>query len=187
MLVQPGTGDDVQMLKAGILEIGDVFVVNKADLDGVDRTVHDLREMIRTRADYTPGGGSHAEGASQSATSDESWEPQVVETVATNNEGVDDLIDLLVDHADFLDASGERSRRARRRYAEEIRTLLRAKTRRLTERSIEAHGGIDELAAAIERRETDPYTATDELIEPIETCFEQQIRTVDDKESKSRE
>lgn len=173
VLVPPGTGDDIQMLKAGIFEIGDVFVVNKADLSGADRIVKELREMIRTREDYTPErNGTTGIDRSIDRTATE-WEPQVVETVASAGEGVGELVSVLQEHADYLADSGKRTERARRRYAEEITTHLREDLHRLTAREIDAQGGLDDLAAAVTRRETDPYTIVDELIAPIEECVDQ--------------
>jgi LAO/AO transport system kinase len=176
VLVPPGSGDDVQMLKAGILEIGDVFVVNKADLPGADSTVKELREMIETREDYTVGQYDDAGfgTAIESKTDGETgWEPQLVETVADSGEGVDDLIDLLDEHSEYLDESGKREKRAHMRYAEEIRTLLREDTRRLMAQEVDAQGGIDAFAEAVMQRETDPYTIADELLSPVEDCLEE--------------
>jgi LAO/AO transport system kinase len=176
VLVPPGSGDDVQMLKAGILEIGDVFVVNKADLPGADSTVKELREMIETREDYTAGqydDGGIGTAMESKTDGDTGWEPQLIETVANDGEGVDELIALLDEHSKYLDESGKREKRAHLRYAEEIRTLLREDARHLMAREIDAHGGIDAFAEAVMQRETDPYTVADELISPIENCLEE--------------
>src|SRR6056297_1836000 len=111
VLVQPGSGDDVQMLKAGILEIGDVFVVNKADMDGAQRTVAELEEMIHMRENPAAGlnTGHHGpvdeEEMREVALDDpdeEAWDARVVETVATDATGVDELIETLADHAAWL-------------------------------------------------------------------------------------
>ena len=191
VLVPPGSGDDVQMLKAGILEIGDVFVVNKADLPGADRTVQELREMIETRNDYTADEAAHhgeeadpvieaagSAGATPAdADADEAeWEPRLIETVANSGEGVGELIEIFDEHARYLEESGERERRARVRYAEEVRTLLREDTNRLLEREIERRGGLDALVDRIVDRETDPYSVADDLIAPLEECVEDRER-----------
>lgn len=183
VLVPPGSGDDIQMLKAGIFEIGDVFVVNKADLSGADRTVKELREMIRTRDDYTSG-GSEATGIDSAIDrTDTEWEPQVIETVANSGEGVEEFVSVLQEHADYLLDSGKRTQRARQRYAQEIRTHLQEDLRHLTAQEIDAHGGLEDLVEAVTRRETDPYTIVDELIAPIEECIEQRA----DREGNDRE
>jgi len=196
VLVPPGSGDDVQMLKAGILEIGDVFVVNKADLPGADRTVRELREMIETRNDYTADeAGHHGEeadaaigSASAAVEGDDGWDPRLLETVANTGEGVEELIEAFDEHARYLDESGEREERARMRYAEEIRTLLREDANRLLEGELERRGGVDALVEAIVERETDPYTVADELIAPIEACVEERPDDADgDGDSEPRE
>jgi LAO/AO transport system kinase len=181
VLVPPGSGDDVQMLKAGILEIGDVFVVNKADLPGSDRTVMELREMIDTRNDYTQAADHHGvDAASEAAaveamareTDEEGWTPRVVETVAEDATGVDDLIETLADHATYLEESGKGEERARQRYAEEIRTLLREDVNQLVAGELRARGGIEAYVERVLDRETDPYAVADELVAPIEECVE---------------
>ncbi|WP_336361314.1 methylmalonyl Co-A mutase-associated GTPase MeaB [Haladaptatus sp. ZSTT2] len=152
VLVPPASGDDIQMLKAGILEIGDVFVVNKADLDGADRTVQELKEMIHMRD------------------SDDEWEPLVVETVAKTGEGIEEFLSVLEDHYEHLETSGLLDEKARTRYAEEIRALLRADMGTLIAGEIAEQGGIDSLVDEVVAREADPYTIADRIMEPIEDC-----------------
>jgi LAO/AO transport system kinase len=208
VLVQPGSGDDVQMLKAGILEIGDVFVVNKADMEGTNRTVAELEEMVHLRenprASLDTGhhghgggqqghGGHHGHGASngrnEEASSgeghgdhgdhepdedDEGWTPAIVETVATKGEGVDELVETLESHRDYLVESGLREEKARTRYAEEIRQLLRSDVNGLLEDELERRGGAAALARRVLARETDPYAVADDLVEPIRECVERE-------------
>jgi len=177
VLVQPGSGDDVQMLKAGILEIGDVFVVNKADMDGASTTVSDLREMLHMREGATAAGAGH-HGAGTAVESDanaddesaDTWDPQIVETVATEGEGVTDLIDALDAHYDHLRSTGELDRRARTRTAEEIRQLLRADAADLLEGEIDRLGGMTTLIDEVRARETDPYTVADRILTPLADC-----------------
>ena len=196
VLFPPGSGDDVQMLKAGILEIADLFVVNKADLAGADRTVQELTEMLRmgdgspTAGHHGPdamadraGGNDSADGRDDSDTDgdegdsggvgdgdEDEWEPRIVETVANTGEGVDDLIAALADHREYLVATGERERQARQRYAAEVRTLLREDVHQLLAEEIEARGGIEAAVDRILARETDPYTVADEVIAPVADC-----------------
>jgi LAO/AO transport system kinase len=184
VLVQPGSGDDVQMLKAGILEIADVFVVNKADLDGADRTVQELNEMLQLRDDdggRTANGhhaGHHADSAEavalQRTETENSWMPPIVEAVATRGEGVEEYVDALSEHRSHLEATGELDAKARARYAEEIRTLLREDTADLLTEEITARGGIDELVASVTAGETDPYEIADSVLTPIADCARQQ-------------
>jgi LAO/AO transport system kinase len=105
VVVNPGWGDGVQAVKAGLLEIGDVFVVNKADRDGVDATVRDLVSMLH-----------HAP--------DESWVPPVLETVATEDRGVDALVAAIREHRVVLEASGDLTELREQRIADEIRALV---------------------------------------------------------------
>jgi LAO/AO transport system kinase len=182
VLVQPGSGDDVQMLKAGILEIGDVFVVNKADMPSADRTVAELEEMIHMRNDPTANLdlGHHGfdepetPSAGDDESDDDSWTPQVVKTIAKDGEGIDDLVDLLAEHRTYLEETGRLEAKARMRYAEEIRQLLREDTAELLEEELERRGGVEAYAASVYDRETDPYTVADELIQPIADCVEEQ-------------
>jgi LAO/AO transport system kinase len=165
VLLQPGSGDAVQTLKAGILEIADVLVVNKADLAGVDRLVADLQEMVELGSEA----GSHRIADADSGAA---WTPLIVETVATEGEGVEDLLAVIDEHGGFLAESGLDSEKARTRHAETIRTLLRDDLHEMAEREIEAAGGLDELANDVHRRETDPYAVVDGLLASIEDCLE---------------
>ena len=203
VLVQPGSGDDVQTLKAGILEIGDVFVVNKADMDGAQRTVAELEEMVHRREGGTTGRGAGHHGAASMASTDasgsatdrrdggraadsggdhsgahgeatdDSWTPDVLETVANTGEGVGALIEAFDAHAAYLRESGEIAATERRRYAEEIRTLVRADVGALATAEIERHGGIDRLAERVRDRETDPYAVAEAIVGPIADCVEE--------------
>ncbi|MFC7166273.1 methylmalonyl Co-A mutase-associated GTPase MeaB [Halospeciosus flavus] len=155
VLVPPSSGDDIQMLKAGILEIGDVFVVNKADLAGADKTVSELKGMLDMRDREEDG-----------------WDPRVVETVATQREGLEELLDAFAAHGEWLDETGEREEKERQRYAEEIRMLLREDASALLEDEIERRGGMDHLVDRVLDRETDPYTVADEVVAPLEECFD---------------
>ena len=177
VLVPPGSGDDVQMLKAGILEIGDIFVVNKADLDGSDRTVQELREMLDYRDGRVPGTVGH-HGATEMEVSVEGdssggWEPQIVETVAERGEGVDELLATLAEHRQYLDDSGEHEIQQRQRYAEEIRTLIREDVNELLTEELEAQGGLDAFVTQVIDRETDPYSVSDRVVEPLAECMDQ--------------
>ena len=184
VVVQPGSGDDVQLLKAGILEIGDLFVVNKADKDEAAGTVADLETMIHMDAEPAAGlsTGHHgpdttgADTEQDSAGGDnEGWTPPVVETVATKSEGIDDLRNALDDHRQYLDASGERDGRRRRRAETEIRRLLRADLGGLAEQALDRHGGMEAVASRVARRETDPYTVVAELVDPLESAVQESL------------
>ena len=182
VLVPPGSGDTVQTLKAGILEIADVFVVNKADLDGADRTVTELREMVGLGNDVNPildHRGKHGHGTTDTTDVDgastdgegDGWTPPIVETVATRGDGVDELIAEFEAHASHLDESGHRAERERTRSAEELRRLLRSDLNGMVEAEIERRGGIDVLVNETVDGGRDPYSLADELLTPIEECL----------------
>ncbi|SDQ36045.1 methylmalonyl Co-A mutase-associated GTPase MeaB [Natronobacterium texcoconense] len=195
VLVPPGSGDDIQTLKAGILEIADVFVVNKADRDGADRTVHELRDMVAMGAgdSVSMAGGHHGAdsmamledhpddeahadwdgGDTDDGNDADDWVPPIVETVATRSEGVEEFIDELESHQTYLVDSGTRAEMARKRYAEEIRTLLREDVHGLLEDELERAGGIDDLAEDVRTGDTDPYSIAGDLLTPVEECLEE--------------
>ena len=147
VLLAPGMGDGVQAAKAGILEIADVFVVNKADRDGAGQTVRDLRHMLSL-------GERRSEGA---------WNPPVVRAVAARGEGVDDVVAALDAHRDWLDRSGERRQRRRARAEAEIQAIA---VDQLRSRIADLRGadGLPQLADRVLAGALDPYGAADELI-----------------------
>ncbi|RQG90098.1 methylmalonyl Co-A mutase-associated GTPase MeaB [Natrarchaeobius halalkaliphilus] len=192
VLVPPGSGDSIQTLKAGILEIADVFVVNKADRDGADRTVQELREMIELESGHGfETAGHHGSNSTRNRhgtvldegrggaddgdrdASQQRWRPPIVETVATTGEGVDSFIGELGAHREFLERSGEGVEKARKRHAEEIRTLLREDLNATLETELDRSGGVETLAETVRRGETDPYTVADEVLAPVTDCLEE--------------
>ena len=167
----PGMGDDVQAIKAGVLEIADVFAVNKADREGADRTVRDLQVMLELRrSTATRGGLEHDARHELQRTSAEDphdpgwWEPPVVKTIATSGEGVSELLAAVESHRTHLQATGERARRDVARARAAFVSVLRE---RLLEEALarisEKEGHLDALAARIAAREADPYALADEL------------------------
>jgi LAO/AO transport system kinase len=149
VVVTPGWGDAVQANKAGLMEVADVFVVNKADRPGADETARDLERML----DMVGDGGS----------GDGRWRPPVVRTTATTADGVDDAWRAIGDHRAHLEAGGGLDERRRRRAADEVTRLVAAG---LMARARAATGGprAAELAEAVARGDTDPWSAADELL-----------------------
>lgn len=149
VLIAPGMGDGIQAAKAGILEIADVFVVNKADRDGADTTARELRQML-TMAPRGPG----------------QWRPPVLKTIASRSEGLAEVVDALSAHATWLAESGEGVRRRGARAADEIEQIALATLRR---RMGDLRGGthLQQLADAVVAGSTDPYTAADRLTEAL--------------------
>lgn len=142
VVLTPGWGDGVQAAKAGILEIGDVFVVNKADRHGVAETIADLRSMLAL--------GGVLE-----------WEPPIVETVAARGEGIDDVWNAVSAHRGHLGSSGIARGRAGRRRAE-LETALAARFRERAIAALMGDEGSDRLAA-VESGDVDPWTAAREI------------------------
>ncbi|HEX8002680.1 MAG TPA: methylmalonyl Co-A mutase-associated GTPase MeaB [Mycobacteriales bacterium] len=149
VLLAPGMGDAIQAAKAGILEVADVYVVNKADREGADNTVRDLRNMI------SQGDGPHG-----------GWKPPIVKTVAARGEGVDELVERLDEHWAWLRESGELDRRRTARAAGEIEAIA---VTALRERLGDLHAGtaLDTLAEEVVRGKTDPYAAADQLVAAV--------------------
>ena len=149
VLVAPGMGDAIQAAKAGILEVGDVFVVNKADRDGAQTAVRDLRNMVAL-AD----------------TGEAAWKPPIVSTVAPRDEGIDDLTAKLDKHAAWLDSSGEGVRRRRARAGAEVAAIALAELRaRLG--ALPGDARLGQLAAKVADGDLDPYSAADELVASV--------------------
>ena len=147
VLLAPGMGDGIQAAKAGILEIGDVFVVNKADRDGADATVRDLRHMISLGDRTEPG----------------LWRPPVVKTVAAQKTGIDEVMEALDKHRAFIEENGELVRRRERRAAVEIETIALATLRSRFDH-LGGHHGVMALAREVIAGRTDPYAAADRLL-----------------------
>jgi LAO/AO transport system kinase len=150
VLLAPGMGDGIQAAKAGILEIGDVFVVNKADRDGADATVKDLRNMISLAERRQPG----------------DWRQPVVKTVAARGEGVDELMEELDKHRAWLAESGELRRRRLRRAADEVESIA-VTTLRERIGDLRQGRGLDQLAQKVVAGALDPYSASDQLVDAV--------------------
>jgi GTPase len=146
VIVAPGMGDSVQASKAGILEIADIFVVNKGDRPGAQEAIRDLRTMVAM--------AGYAEGA---------WKPPIIETSATAGQGIDDLIAGLNAHASWLAESGEGERRRVARAREEITALAVAQVRERLG-ALPGEARLEDLAGQVASGKLDPYSAADELI-----------------------
>jgi LAO/AO transport system kinase len=148
VVVNPGWGDSVQANKAGLMEIADVFVVNKADRPGAEQTVHDLEGML----DLTRGSGD-----------DGRWRPPVVATVGSSGEGTGELWDAVGAHRAHLEGSGELARRREARMRDELSLVVHQRLRAEAERRL---GAAERLR--IERdllaRRIDPWQAADEIL-----------------------
>jgi LAO/AO transport system kinase len=147
VVVNPGWGDAIQANKAGLLEIADLFVINKADRPGVRETRRDLEGML----DLTALG---------------EWRPPIVETVASTGEGIDNLWQAIADHRAYLDSSGLLDKLRQERLEREFHQVLVA---RLERKIVELHGssGYAAVIESLTSGELDPYLAADRLLAGI--------------------
>jgi len=143
VVVTPGWGDGVQANKAGLLEIADVFVVNKADRAGADEAARDLVQMLELSGDRD-------------------WDPPILQSVATDGRGIDELWDAVLGHRAFLEADGRLAARRARRMREELRMIVVGR--------LAADAGVllegphfDDVVADVVARRVDPYTAAESL------------------------
>jgi GTPase len=150
VVVNPGWGDSVQANKAGLMEIADVFVINKADRAGVEETRRDLEQMLEL-----------------SALPLDAWRPPIVATVGSTGEGVRELWDAVVAHRAHAEQSGVLSERRAFRAREELREIV---TNRLREKARQICTGDrwDELTAQVVEHAADPWTAADEMLEGVD-------------------
>ncbi|MET7356867.1 methylmalonyl Co-A mutase-associated GTPase MeaB [Streptomyces sp. NPDC005562] len=150
VLLAPGMGDGIQAAKAGILEIGDVYVVNKADRDGADATARELNHMLGLGESRGPG----------------DWRPPIVKTVAARGEGIDEVVEALEKHRAWMEERGVLGERRVARASREVETIA---VTALRERIGSLHGDLrlSALAERIVAGELDPYTAADELVEGL--------------------
>jgi len=159
----PGLGDEIQALKAGIMEIGDVFVVNKADREGADRLVAELRLMLDLSPSLSP------------------WRPPIIKTIATLGEGVAELTEKILEHRNFLERGegllGKRNERAR----EEIINLIEQEISRYVHKMLKYDMSFDEVIEQVVARKKDPYSYVRRITEPFAKYY--QIYKVDKAKS----
>jgi LAO/AO transport system kinase len=144
----PGAGDDVQALKAGVMEIADIFVINKADREGADRAAASLEAMLSLQT-YGPG----------------EWRPPILQTEATTGRGVAELL-VMVDRFRAQTQAQQRNRR-RARAEFRVRELLARRFLRHVEDHVLAPGEFDALMTRIAAREVDPYTAVEQIVRDV--------------------
>jgi LAO/AO transport system kinase len=147
VVVAPGWGDAIQASKAGILEIADVFVVNKADRDGAAEAVRDLEIMLKLGPELD-------------------WMPPVVRTSTQTHDGIDDLWEAIERHRKHLESTGELDRRRRRRILREVEDMVSVRLRQRAAELLE-RGVLDSLADDLAARRVDPYRATAILMERV--------------------
>ena len=143
----PGLGDDIQAIKAGVLEIGDVFVVNKADREGADRTARELSVMLEMKQ-TKPG----------------DWHPSVLLTEASRNRGIEELVAAIEAHRQYLHDSGSLAHLQEERSMRHFTDLLKERLFAEVYGHLHVNGRIREIVAALASRQTDPYSAVERVI-----------------------
>ncbi len=148
LVLLPGSGDSVQALKAGIMEIPDVIVVNKRDHPLAEAMVKDVRQML-------------------GLTARRAWEPPVVLTEAKRDDGVDELLAQIDAHRTHLDSGEELAARRRRNVATEVFAIASARARRHLESAVSGDPELNRLLEAVQDRKLDPFTAVNEILEKV--------------------
>lgn len=148
MVMVPGLGDDIQAIKAGVMEIGDVFAINKADLDGADRTQIEIEMML-------------------DLSEDKEWRPPISKVVAVNNLGIEELLQHIKDHRGYLEGSGELIGRRERNTRQELVSLAKDRVMELILKESSGESLIDTLVERIISRDMDVYTAAEEILRRV--------------------
>ena len=148
VMLVPGMGDEVQTMKAGIMEIGDVFCVNKADRDGADRTVSEVRSLLQLEM-----------------RGKDDWEQPVVKTVAQDGDGIEELAKAMTDHFAFLNRTGQLEKRRRQRSQAELLEILKSRLVHYVMTEDKTRGRFDGYVDEIARRERDPYEAAHRILD----------------------
>jgi len=146
----PGAGDDIQSIKAGIMEIADIFVVNKADREGADGLITSIRQMLDLNTAPGP------------------WRPPIIKTSATQNEGIEELLKAVQEHREFLTISGSLAARRKERLRTEIIRLVERRVSRLVHSQIKQNGRFEKLVEKVAAREEDPYSCVERIVKPLE-------------------
>ncbi|MDW7667885.1 MAG: methylmalonyl Co-A mutase-associated GTPase MeaB [Bacillota bacterium] len=148
MVMVPGLGDDIQSIKAGIMEIGDIFAVNKSDLMGSQRTATEIKMMLDLSENLER-------------------RPPVVMITANRNENIDKLVKEIDDHIVYMEETGNLEKRRRNNFEDELLNLVELEIKKLIKVKTEADGGIKKYAHQLLSRDVDPYTIRDEILEKI--------------------
>jgi LAO/AO transport system kinase len=150
LVLVPESGDGVQMMKAGLMEAGSIYVINKFDREGGERVVKEIRALLEVLHDRVRFGG---------------WEPPIVPTVAVRDEGGRELLSAIRSHRDFLEAEPARAERLREtRARERLRTLLRARLLESTWIGLDLERRLEEEAGSVARREISPYAVVEKVV-----------------------
>ena len=145
----PGMGDDIQAIKAGILEIGDIFTINKADHDGADKLAPELNMMLDLDGET------------------KDWRPPILKAIANQNIGIKEVVDTFHKHHDHIEGNGQLTVRRTERAKNEILDLLDARIGAYVRHNIVDNGKLDEYVQDIKARKTDPYTVVNSVLQDM--------------------
>jgi len=145
VVVAPGLGDDIQAIKAGIFEIGDVFCVNKADLPGAQRTVRELEMMLNLK-------------------NQTGWRPPVIETVASSGQGLDKLVDAIEEYQTYLSSSNLLKKKVKERYRKLLEEYVRRETVERIMEEAESDGTLEAMLSELVNGRSDPSSCAKELV-----------------------
>ena len=145
----PGMGDDIQAIKAGILEIGDLYCINKSDLDGADKLVREINMMLDLDSFMTD------------------WRPPITKVIASQNEGIEELIGTVEKHRAYIEGNGELTRRRTKRTRDEMLDILGSGINKYVKQQIVDSGRLDGYVESIRKHETDPYTVVGGLLDEM--------------------
>ncbi|ABZ85279.1 lao/ao transport system ATPase [Heliomicrobium modesticaldum Ice1] len=151
VVLTPGAGDSIQAIKAGIMEIADVFAVNKADLEGADRVVTEIEVMLDLGARTRPGAAQQ-------------WRPPVVRTVAMRDSGIDQLLAAIQKHRDHLETTGKLADERKQRIKLELREVIEHHIKDLIRNKVEKTGEWDRILDEVIQRTLDPHTAAEQVL-----------------------
>ena len=145
----PGMGDDIQAIKAGILEIGDLYCINKSDLDGADKLVREINMMLDLDSLMTE------------------WRPPITKVVARQNEGITELLDTVEKHRTHIEGNGQLAERRTKRTREEMLDILSSNIGTYIKGKIVDSGRLDGYVEQIKQHETDPYTVIGQVMDEM--------------------
>lgn len=146
VVVIPGMGDDIQAIKAGILEIGDLFTINKADREGTDKLNIEIEMMLELNPEHV------------------GWRPPINRTIASKGEGIEAVVDSIEEHQKYLYDSGEIVKIRKARIKNEVTAMLNDKVNRYIDKNVVATEEFDSLVEKLQGREIEPYSVVDDIV-----------------------
>jgi LAO/AO transport system kinase len=180
VVLVPESGDSIQAMKAGLMEIADVFVINKADRPGADRLAQEIEVMLHMRlGEAAPAAAGHhgvnlkglgrasRERTRAAAREQGGWAIPVVKTVAQNGEGLDELLRTLDRHHGYLQDTGELSIRRRRRLAERVRAVVERRLQRMAWAQGRGAEILEESLPGVERGDESPYAVAERIVREV--------------------